>query len=242
MTYWIGRIEPSMWFEGPSWHAILPQDVRVGVLSLGIGRLVPDEIEAAHREILTKVRRLDAEGFDVLNVGGSPVVGAHGRDGHQRLLADIAQAVSKPFVTSLQAEIEALHAVGCRTVAIASPYPVAQTTRRVTFLEEEGFQVLGQHSLDIERNREIAGLDPQVVVEQAVSVAEQWPTADALYLPCGSLPVTGQIADIEARTGKPVVANVAAQVYGCLRRLDYEGPLTGYGRLLAGEVVGPPSA
>lgn len=41
MTWWIGRVEPSMWFEGPSWDALLPADVRVGVLSLGI----PDEIQ-----------------------------------------------------------------------------------------------------------------------------------------------------------------------------------------------------
>ena len=34
MTYWIGRIEPSMWMEGPWWHEVLPEDVRIlGALS-----------------------------------------------------------------------------------------------------------------------------------------------------------------------------------------------------------------
>jgi maleate cis-trans isomerase len=41
----------------------------------------------------------------------------------------------------------------------------------VALLEEEGFQVLGHDSLDIERNREIAMLDPERVVRQAVEVA-----------------------------------------------------------------------
>ena len=39
VTIWIGRIEPSMWFEGAWWQEILPDDVRLTVLSLGVGRL-----------------------------------------------------------------------------------------------------------------------------------------------------------------------------------------------------------
>lgn len=103
MTWWIGRIEPSMWFEGPSWHAVLPADVRVGVLSLGIGRLVPSEIERAHGQILDKVALLEREGVDVINVGGSPVVSAYGRDGHARLLQEIGGIVDRPLPTPVQA-------------------------------------------------------------------------------------------------------------------------------------------
>jgi maleate cis-trans isomerase len=206
--------------------------VRVGVLSLGIGRLVPSEIERAHSRILDKVALLAREGFDVINVGGSPVVSAYGRDGHARLLEEIAAILDRPFVTSLQAELEALRAVGAGRVAIASPYPLAQTTRRVALLEEEGFQVLGHDSLDIERNREIAMLDRERVVRQAVAVAERWPAADVVYLPCGSLPVVEVIDRIEAAIGKPVVTNVQAQASACLRRLPYPEPVTGYGRLL----------
>ena len=234
MSWWIGRIEPSMWFEGPSWHAVLPADVRVGVLSLGIGRLVPEEIERAHGEILAKVALLEREGVDVINVGGSPVVGAYGRDGHARRVEEIGGIVTRPFVTSLQAELEALRAVGAGKVAIASPYPVAQTEKRAALLEEEGFEVLGHDTLDIERNREIAMLDPELVVRQALGVAARWPDADVVYLPCGSLPVVEMIDWIEAETGKPVVTNVQAQAGACLRRLGYPEPVHGYGRLLAG--------
>src|SRR4051794_21796157 len=189
MTYWVGRIEPSMWFEGAWWQEMLPDDVRLAVLSLGVGRLTPEELEKAHAQILEKVELLDREGVDVINVGGSPVVTAHGMAGHARLVEEIAARVSRPFVTALQAELEGLRRVGARRVAIASPYPVAQTERRVGVLREEGFEVVGHESLDIERNREIASLDPQVVVDLAVRVAEANPAAEAVYLPCGSLPV-----------------------------------------------------
>lgn len=234
MTYWIGRIEPSMWFEGAWWQEILPPDVRLAVLSLGVQRLVDEDLERAHAAILEKVEMLDREGVDVINVGGSPVVSVHGRAGHERLLKDIAAITNRPFVTSLQAEIEGLRDAGAGKVAIASPYPTRQTERRVEVLIEEGFDVVGHESLDIERTRDIAVLEPRRVLELAVAVAAAHPGADVLYLPCGSLPVTGVIDEIERRTGKNVVTNVQAQIAANLGRLDYPRPVPGYGRLLEG--------
>jgi maleate cis-trans isomerase len=233
MTYWIGRIEPSMWFEGQWWQDILPADVRLAVLSLGVQRLVDEDLEKAHAAILEKVEMLDREGVDVINVGGSPVVSVHGRAGHERLIRDIAAITNRPFVTSLQAEVEGLRAAGAGRVAIASPYPVRQTEKRVTVLTEEGFEVVGHHSLEIERTRDIAQLDPQQVRAQAIELATEHPEADVIYLPCGSLPVTTVIDDIERTTGKPVVTNVQAQVAANLRRLGYPSSISGYGRLLA---------
>lgn len=239
MTYWIGRVEPSMWFEGAWWQEILPADVRLAVLSLGVQRLVDEDLEKAHAAILDKVEMLDREGVDVINVGGSPVVSVYGRAGHERLLRDIAAITSRPHVTSLQAEVESLRLAGAGRVAIASPYPVKQTERRVEVLTEEGFEVVGHRSLDIERTREIAELDPGRVLDLASDVAAACPTADVIYLPCGSLPVTGIIDAIEARTGKAVVTNVQAQVAANLRRLRYPAPIHGYGRLLAESLVEP---
>jgi len=232
MTFWIGRIEPSMWFEGAWWHEILPGDVRLAVLSLGVQRLVDEDLERAHAAILEKVEMLDREGVDVINVGGSPVVSVHGRAGHERLLADIAARTQRPFVTSLQAEVEGLRDAGAGRVVIASPYPLAQTERRVQVLAQEGFEVVGHDSLDIERTREIAQLDPQRVLRQALDAAKAHPDADVIYLPCGSLPVTGIIDEIERRSGRPVVTNVQAQIAANLRRLGYPEPIRGYGGLL----------
>jgi maleate isomerase len=232
MTYWIGRIEPSMWFEGAWWQEMLPSDVRLAVLSLGVGRLTPDQLERAHEQILEKVELLDREGVDVINVGGSPVVTAYGRAGHERLIAEIRARVARPFVTALQAEVEGIRAVGASAVAIASPYPLAQTERRVGVLREEGIAVAGQDSLDIERNRDIAMLDPAEVAAFAVRVARAALEAQAIYLPCGSLPVISVIKQIETETGLPVVACAQAQLAACLKRVSYPSPIAGYGRLL----------
>jgi len=232
MTYWIGRVEPSMWFEGAWWQDILPRDVRLAVLSLGVRRLVDEDLERAHSVILEKVEMLDKEGVDVINVGGSPVVAVHGRAGHARLLADIGAITDRPFVTSLQAELEGLRAVGAGRVAIASPYPVAQTDKRVKVLTDEGIEVTGTRSLDIERTRMIAELDPKDVLALAVRVARENPDADVIYMPCGSLPVTGVIDEIESRTGKAVVTNAQAQIAANLRRMGYPQPVHGFGRLL----------
>jgi len=221
-----------MWMEGPWWHDVLPDDVRLAVLSLGVRRLVDEDLEIAHAQILDKVSSLDAEGVDVINVGGSPVVSLHGRAGHDRLVADIAARTSRPFVTSLQAEFEGIRSVGGSHVLLASPYPVAQTDRRVTVLEEEGLEVAGRDSLDVERTRDIASLDPAAIADQAISLASRYPDGDVIYLPCGSLPVVSVVEEIEASTGRPVITNVTAQVHACLIRAGYDRPIDGYGRLL----------
>lgn len=232
MTVWIGRIEPSMWLEGAWWEALLPKDVRLAILSLGVRRLRPAELEVAHARILDNVRALDDEGVDVINVGGSPVVSAYGRDGHERLVREIAAITHRPFVTSLQAELEALRTFGSR-VLIASPYPEEQTRRRVDLLEADGFQVVAYSSLGIERNRAIAELDPEVVVRQSLALARDLPGADVLYLPCGSLPVIDIIDPLEGQIGLPVVTNVIAQIHACLHRAGHREPIHGHGRLLA---------
>jgi maleate cis-trans isomerase len=232
MTTWIGRIEPSMWMEGQWWHDVLPDDVRLAVLSLGVRRLRDEDLERAHGQILDKVEDLDAEGVDVINVGGSPVVSLHGRAGHERLLADIASRTDRPFVTSLQAEFEAIRAVGGSRVLIASPYPIAQTERRVSVLNDESIDVAGHDSLDVEHNRDIASLDPARIVDQAIKLAERHPDGDIIYLPCGSLPVVSVVDEIESATGRPTITNVTAQVRACLVRAGYDRPIEGYGVLL----------
>src|SRR5688500_19322744 len=103
-----------MWLEGPWWQEVVPADVRLAVLSLGVRRLRDEDLEIAHGQILEKVEALDAEGVDVINVGGSPVVSVHGHAGHERLLKGIAARTNRPFVTSLQAETEAIQALGGR--------------------------------------------------------------------------------------------------------------------------------
>jgi maleate cis-trans isomerase len=232
MTIWIGRIEPSMWLEGAWWQDMLPPDVRLAVLSLGVRRLLEEDLERAHAQILEKVEQLDAEGVDVINVGGSPVVSLYGRAGHQRLIDEIGARTSRPFVTALQAEVEAIRALGGGRVLIASPYPIAQTEKRVAVLTEEGLDVAGHHSLDIERTREIAVLDPARVARQAADLARKHPDAAVMYLPCGSLPAISVIEQIESETGLSVVTCAQAQVYACLLRAGYDQPIDGYGRLL----------
>ncbi|HUG95367.1 MAG TPA: hypothetical protein VMK30_04425 [Pleomorphomonadaceae bacterium] len=233
MTIWIGRIEPSMWFEGAWWQEILPPDVRLAVLSLGVRRLRDEDLLIAHQQILEKVEQLDAEGMDVINVGGSPVVTLYGKAGHERLIQEIGERTSRPFVTALQAEIEAIRAVSDgQHILISSPYPITQTERRVTVLAEEGLNVVAHHSLDIERNRVIAVLDPADVAQQAIDLARANPEGDVIYMPCGSLPVTSVIDRIEDATRLPVVTCVQAQVHACLTRAGYDQPIEGYGRLL----------
>ena len=220
-----------MWFEGAWWQEMLPDDVRLAVLSLGVGRLTPEQLERAHEQILDKVELLDREGVDVINVGGSPVVTAHGMAGHARLVEDIAARVSRPFVTALQAELEGLRAVG--GAAWWWPRRIRSRRRR---------SASGSWSRRASRRRHDS-LTSSATARSPRSIREPWPTRrcgrgrrgptrTSIYLPCGSLPaIFGPRRDRGANG--PARGRLRA---GPGRRVPparrLSTPIAGYGRLL----------
>ena len=234
MTIWIGRIEPSMWFEGAWWQEILPPGrPACGPLAGRPAAACPEDLERAHDQILEKVELLDAEGVDVINVGGSPVVTLHGRAGHERLLAR-DRGPDEPALRDGPPGGDRGHP-GRRRPARPDRQPVPARPDR------EAGRDPGRGGHRRRRPRQ-----PRHRTEPARSRCSTpagspgrrstspgaHPDGDVVYLPCGSLPVTSVIDRIEAQTGLPVVTCVQAQVRACLVRAGYDRPIEGYGRLL----------
>lgn len=228
----IGRVEPSMWYEGKDWAAMLPPGVDLVLTCLGVRRLVQEELEAAYAEILDRVDRLAKAGVDVINLGGSPVVSSRGRAGHDELVARARAMTDIPIITSLMAEMDAFRALGAQRVAIAAPYPHEQTEKRKRYLEDMGFTVVAADGLGIETTDEIARLDETAIyrlVRRTVAAADR---PEAIYIPCGSFPVVHMIAAIEQDEGLPVVTNAQAQAWACLKAMGCQARVPGFGHLM----------
>lgn len=228
----IGRVEPSMWYEGKDWAAMLPPGVDLVLTCLGVRRLVQEELEAAYAEILDRVGRLAHARVDVINLGGSPVVTSRGMAGHEELLARARAITEIPIITSLMAELDAFRALGAGRIAIAAPYPNEQTERRRRYLEELGFEVVAAEGLGIETTDEIARLDETMVYRLVRKTIQTAPEAEAIYIPCGSFPVVHLIKEIEHDTGLPVVTNSQAQAWACLKAIGCQTRVPGFGRLM----------
>lgn len=232
---WIGRIEPALWAppESNEWFDVIPKDVGLVITVSGLQNLTIEEVEKSRAKIIDSVKKLDAEGVDVIDVGGSPVLGYRGYNDYQQFLASLKKITSIPLVTALTAEFDGLKAVGAKRVVLATPYPEELTQNRKQLLEESGFVVLGVKGMGMRAMRDINRLPDEASYRLAKEAFQEHPEADGIYIACPGWPTVANIAKLEKEFKRPVITNVQAQVWACLKAAGVKKPIAGYGRLLA---------
>ncbi|WP_136660046.1 ectoine utilization protein EutA [Nitratireductor sp. XY-223] len=149
--------------------------------------------------------------------------------------AEITTAINRarpdvPVVTPTLAARHALSALRARRIAMLTPYLEKTAAPMVDYFTRHGFTVTNAHCFGLEDDRDMARISVSTIVDAAVAVDTD--DADALFVSCTALKAVGAIAEIEARTGKPVVTSNQACAW-VLSRLgglqDHRPP--GCGRL-----------
>src|SRR4029077_8448625 len=113
-------------------------------------------------------------------------------------------------------------------------YPDWNNQRLRAYLEASGFEVLnveGEPKAAASGNQGINDSDPEDVVAFAARVCR--PDADALLCSCTAWRSVEAVAELERRTGKPLVTSNQARLAASLRALGLTTPIKGFGRLLA---------
>ena len=143
------------------------------------------------------------------------------------------RAAGVPAVATSPSVVEALRFFGARRVSVATPYPDWNNTQLRAYLESLGFEVLnveGEPGAAASGNQGINDHDPEEVVAFASRVCR--PEADVLLCSCTAWRSVEAVAELERRTGKPVVSSNQASIWAALRALKLTPRITGYGRLL----------
>jgi maleate cis-trans isomerase len=138
-------------------------------------------------------------------------------------------------ITTAQAIIEALRALGVHKLSIGTPYHDALNNHEHHFLSDHGFEILTIEGLGYGANgpdeyRNIARVPGGVVEELAQRVDH--PDADALLLSCTDLATLEAIPKLEKALGKPVVSSNSATLWYALRRAGITDSIAGFGQLL----------
>lgn len=153
----------------------------------------------------------------------------HGVGWDRELSARITGASGVPATTTTTAVLDALHAVGAATVAVATPYLPDINAIERQFLEESGFAVSAIAGLDCGTDREIGRLTPE---DAAALVAQvDSPQAEAIFISCTNFHCLSAVAEIERTHGKPVITSNLAGAWATLRYLGIDDDLPGAGRL-----------
>jgi maleate cis-trans isomerase len=184
-------------------------------------------------EIESGARYLATARVDVVAYGCTTGSFYRGPGYDRDLIRTIEKAAGVPAVAAAPAVVEALRHFGARRISVATPYPEWNNQRLRAYLEASGFEVLnvdGEPHAAAAGNQGINDHDPEEVVQFAARVCR--PEADALLCSCTAWRSVEAVADLERRTGKPVVSSNQASIWSAFRALGLTAPISGFGRLL----------
>lgn len=146
----------------------------------------------------------------------------------ERLAARLEDLTGTPAVTTSQAVIAALRALGARKVALATPYRRFITDGEVAWLEAEGFGVTSAIDLNMgESEQERRGINriPPGTCYRLGREADR-PDADVLFLSCTAMASLPVVEALERDCGKPVVTSNLASAWYVLKRLMVKPSIT----------------
>ena len=212
----------------------LPAGARMNVNRLNAPRERPDDMLVNLAAITSGVeevtRLLDLAAPDVIAFGCTSGSFLHGAGWDDEIRGRVAGAAScGRVVVTARAVVDALRALGARSIAVATPYPESVNERLRAYLLHFGFDIVAFEAVDGWKGGTIARLEPQVAVDLALAGARARP--DAIFASCTNFRAGEAIAEIEAKTGLPVVTANQATFWASARLAGIESTLAPLGRL-----------
>lgn len=132
--------------------------------------------------------------------------------------------------TPITAALAGLKAMGCRRIALLTPYVESVNLMLRDFIEARDIAVPVMGSFNHENDNEVARISTASIEEALVELGRS-DTVDGVFVSCTSLRVAEIAERAEARLGKPVTSSNHAMAWHCLRLAGVADPLPGLGRL-----------
>jgi maleate cis-trans isomerase len=241
----IGVMVPSTntTFEA-DFQLVAPRDVTVHGQRLWLTNdsSGPGTMDRMNSEVEAGARYLATARVDVVAYGCTTGSFYRGPGWDREMLDLIRGAAGVPAVATSPSVVEALHAFGARTVSVATPYPDWANVRLRAYFEALGFEILnveGDPRAAASGNQGTNDFDPEDVVAFAARACR--PEADVLFCACTAWRALEAAAELERRTGKPVVTSNQASIWAAYRAFGHPLRVGGFGRLLEGLVPAAPA-
>lgn len=154
--------------------------------------------------------------------------------GHQVIAQEIQKAHPQaPVTTPLAALTAACTALQVTRLSIFTPY-IAEINRTLAAQQTAaGLTVINIDGLGFDDDSEVANIAPADISRLAKQACRA--QAQALFISCTALRASAVIAEIEEAIGKPVITSNQALAWHAVQLLGGGAPVSGFGRLLAGD-------
>ncbi|HEU4370152.1 MAG TPA: hypothetical protein VFV05_18160 [Methylomirabilota bacterium] len=225
----------------PELYRMAPPGVTIHFARLETLAGDPGAADGMEQRTLGYLDSLPAAARALAGVKPAVVVLAHtavsyltGFAGEAALLGRLGDLSGAQPLTAASAILHALHHLGVRRLALATPYPdvIAAAGRR--YWQAAGFDIVAHHRLDGVANI----YEESEARAYALGRAADAPGAEAVLISGTGLPTAGIVERLERDLGKPVVTSQTATLWQALRMLAVAEPVRGYGRLLAATASG----
>ncbi|MEM7223199.1 MAG: Asp/Glu racemase [Pseudomonadota bacterium] len=216
----------------PELRRFLPPDEGIGlyVNRIPMPRVANVETLGGMARDITETTRglMPDDKLDVIAFGctsGTMTIGAEGVAERIRA-ARPAVACSDPVSASLKG----LRALGCRRIALLTPYVDEVNEVVGSYVAGQGFEIALKGSFKQAGDPEICRVPPNDIFRAGLELGSG--EVDGLFVSCTALRVSPVLAELEAAIGKPVVASNQALAWDCLRQAGVTDPVEGFGALM----------
>ncbi|HSV49166.1 MAG TPA: hypothetical protein VLH35_02535 [Candidatus Acidoferrales bacterium] len=145
-----------------------------------------------------------------------------------QLARRISKAAGCSALTTSGAVIDALKTLGANRICLGTPYLDEVASREVSFLEDNGFEVIREKSLSLKNNLKIGRLTPsnaEVLAKEAFTGK-----ADTVFISCTNFRTFEALSTLELELGVAVISSNSATLWAALKMLRV-GSTVSLGRL-----------
>jgi maleate cis-trans isomerase len=214
-------VPPNNTVTESEWASVLPNGVTLHTTRFRVNPLAatPQELDVLREGLADACQLLSEAEISAVAFGCTAPSAVSPRAEMEALMSRAAAGL--PAATAAAAVVDALGALGAKRVVLMSPFSPAVTQHEARFMEQEGLQVLSQHSLGHGTYRPgvklaIHRIPPSEVCEAVLTIDHG--NADAIVLSGTNLVTFPVLQEIERRTGKPVVSSNQALLWSTLRK------------------------
>jgi maleate isomerase len=194
------------------------------------GDLTPEAVRQMETQVDRAVQELAATGVDVIAYADMVTTFIMEKGWNEAKVEQIARQTGVPCVSAWSALRDALGALGARRFALGTPYPAAIHASVRPFFEAQGFEVVGEATLDILAMRDVPKVDARTL-ERLVAALPQ-AGADAVVLLATDLPTFASIARLEKSCGRPVLTSNQTILWASLRAAGVRDRIAQLGKLM----------
>ncbi|APZ55432.1 aspartate/glutamate racemase family protein [Salipiger abyssi] len=133
---------------------------------------------------------------------------------------EITRATGLPALTASRAVLEALQALGARSVFLLTPYPEAINQAEIGFLNAAGLNVTGCVAHACTERYPIGAVASEETEALLLAHEEAARQADVVFISCTNLLSFDIVPGLEARLGRPVISSNLSLLWAALCRLE----------------------